>query len=607
MWIADLKIENFRGIRSCFVRFHENTVIIGPNNSGKTTIIEALALLFGRDRMIRSLTEHDFYGCDPQPADRINIRATVTGFSSDNPANHVDWFGDGRGVPKWYVVGTGEVLPARTATEQLLACQLAFSARFDRSMLEVESVRYFYDGTGTFEDVFAEENYVGISKRLMTELGFFLVPANRAWDKVISFGSELFKRLITAGGGPPADSVLSTRDQLRSPRQPLEADPNLLPIIEAINSEMSGFFPSAPELKLRLTATDSEGVLESVIPHFSQSDIGQVIPSRRHGNGLISLQWLLLLLQFGRLRAEQEKNFIMALEEPELHIPPSLQQRLVHRLQALSSQSIITTHSPTVAVITDPTKVVVIHKESGVLVAKNLLENPLTAVTPNSTRKLFQLNRVDTISALMHDLVVVPEGRIDFDIIKLLIRAVNLRQEWVNSATNDFGTAIGLIPTHDGSVVETYRLISSVHSKVSCIVDGDAAGIDYATAILGQAAPRSIIVTWPTDWTIEDVLGWIFEANPGEALRLVNQSIPTASPSIGDLITRLKSTDRAIGGLKQDYLVYEWIAEVIYEVKVCNERAQELLAGMAKALINQPSARFQQQHAPREKVYLFQP
>jgi putative ATP-dependent endonuclease of OLD family len=56
MQIADLRIENFRGIGSGHIRFGAHTAFIGPNNCGKTTVIEALALLFGRDRMERTLT-----------------------------------------------------------------------------------------------------------------------------------------------------------------------------------------------------------------------------------------------------------------------------------------------------------------------------------------------------------------------------------------------------------------------------------------------------------------------------------------------------------------------------------------------------------------------
>jgi predicted ATP-dependent endonuclease of OLD family len=37
MQIADLCIENFRGIRIGHIRFGAHTVFIGPNNCGKTT------------------------------------------------------------------------------------------------------------------------------------------------------------------------------------------------------------------------------------------------------------------------------------------------------------------------------------------------------------------------------------------------------------------------------------------------------------------------------------------------------------------------------------------------------------------------------------------
>jgi hypothetical protein len=111
--VAKLEIENFRGIREGVVRFAPHTVLIGSNNCGKTTIIEALALLFGRDRMVRQLTEHDFYGSNPQPPDRIRLIATITGFDGDDPARHTDWFRDDRGIVKWWNSVDSEVMPAR--------------------------------------------------------------------------------------------------------------------------------------------------------------------------------------------------------------------------------------------------------------------------------------------------------------------------------------------------------------------------------------------------------------------------------------------------------------------------------------------------------------
>lgn len=604
MWIADLKIENFRGIKSGKIHFSNHSIIIGPNNSGKTTIIEALALLFGRDKMIRTLTEHDFYGSDPKPKDRINLLATIVGFPSQKPEDN-DWFGEGRAVPKWYDSKTNQLLPTPNNDAKLLACQIAFSARFDKTTLEVETLRYFYDGDGEFEDVFMDDSCIPLSRRFTSELGFFLVPANRSWDKIISFGSELFRRLIASGGGQPADSVLAARDDLRNPSNPLEADPNLSKLVEDINSEFKEFFLSAPQLKFRITHTDSDGVLESVIPHFTHGDIPQIIPSRRHGNGLISLQWLLLLLQFGKIRASSSENFIMAIEEPELHIPPHTQQKLVHRLQAVSNQAISTTHSPTVASITDPTDILVIHNFNGNLVCKKLLEKPLDNSASNAIRNLFQISRSHTISALMHEMVLIPEGRIDFELIRLLTKAVDLRKGWINNGNNDFGITIGLVPTHNSAVVETYKLFSGLHSKVCCIVDGDKAGQDYIKTLLPISSSNTKILTWPKDWSIEDVIGWILSAGEAEVLSILSTSFRPFS-DISELISLLK-TDTKTNGYKGDYLAYEHIANAIYQIKECNKRSQDLLNNITAVISGQPSKLFKQQQSPNEKVYVFTP
>lgn len=252
MQIVELCIENFRGIRTARVRFGQHTVFVGPNNCGKTTMIEALALLFGRDRMVRPLTEHDFFGGDPQPADRIRLVATIIGFEGDDPAEHSEWFRDDRGVPKWWNPTAGIVSATRDDPSWPLACQIGFCARFDRSELEVETVRYFHDDD-TIGDLFLDEAHIRVSGRLIRDIGFFLVPASRTWDRVVSFGSELFRRVVASAGAQPAESVLGERDRLRAPAQPLEADPGLAPIVTELNSELAGFFRTGPLLQSATT------------------------------------------------------------------------------------------------------------------------------------------------------------------------------------------------------------------------------------------------------------------------------------------------------------------------------------------------------------------
>lgn len=575
MQIAKIEIENFRGIREGTVRFSPHTVLVGPNNCGKTTVIEALALLFGRDRMIRQLTEHDFFGSNPQPADRIRLVATVIGFDGDDPDQHMDWFREDRGVVKWWNPVDGSVNPARNDPAWKLACQVAFAARFHRPSLEVETLRYFHDDDAV-GDVFADESATAFSARLIRDIGFFLVPAARTWDRTVSFGSELFRRVIAAGEGQPSESVLSERDRLRAPQASLEQDERLAPIVERLNQELRGFFRTAPTLHLRVTATDSDGLLESVVSHYAHAGGNLPLPARRHGSGLLSLQHLLLLLQFGRMRAEAHEGFWMALEEPELHVPPPLQRRLVHRIQALSRQTFVSTHSPMVAALADPKGVAVLRNDNGALTSVPLLTSTLPAATPNSVRKLFQVNRVETIAAVMHEFVLVPEGRTDFEWLGLLVRAVDLHQTWATADECRFDSFIGVIPTHDGSVIRTVEAIGALHPRVIAMVDGDPEGVGYAADLVAAGAPNSgIIIRWANGQMLEDIVGWVIEADAAACLAAIQ--LDQAPATVGDLVTRLKSENRAAHGLKKDTSSYEIIAGAVGANDACCSRARSLL------------------------------
>ena len=580
MEIASLKIENFRGVQNGIIRFSPHTVLVGANNCGKTSVIEALALLFGRDRMIRQLTEHDFHGSNPQPADRIRLTATIIGFHDDDPAQHPDWFRDDRGIVKWWNAATGTVHPVRTDPAWRLACQIAFSARFHRPSLEVETLRYFHDDDSV-GDVFDDETATPLPARLIRELGFFFVPAARTWDRTVSFGSELFRRVVAAGDGQPSESVLAERDRLRAPEARLEQDERLSPIVDRLNQELSGFFRTNPTLHLRVTPTDADGLLESVVSHYAHNGADLPLPAKRHGSGLLSLQHLLLLLQFGRLRVEADENFWMALEEPELHVPPALQRRLVHRIQSLSRQTLVSTHSPMVAALADPSGVAVLRNEGGVLTSVSLLQSTLPADTPNSVRKLFQVNRVETIAAVMHDFVLIPEGRTDHEWLGLLVRAVDLHQSWAAADECRFDAFVGVIPTHDGSVVRTVAAMSPLHPRVVALVDGDPEGVGYANALAAAGAPNSgIILRWADGQMLEDVIGWIIDADAAACL----PNIPIDNPpaNVDSLVARLKDEVRATGGLKKDSSSYEAIAGAIGANEACCARARSLLNGITE-------------------------
>lgn len=574
MRVATLKIENFRGVRTGFVRFGKHPVLVGDNNTGKTTLIEALTLLLGRDRLVRELTEHDFYGSCPQPADRIKLVATIADFPDDDPERSSQWFREGRAVVKWLDDATGTVHPRRDNQTWKLCCQIAVQARFDHESLAVEMLRYFHDHDDPV-DPFAEDAPVVVPGKLIQELSFYLVRASRTWDKVFSWGNELFKRTVLAAAAQPAAALLAERDRLRAPDQPIDADPGIEPLIRNLNKELALSFPNAPQVQLRLTGTDSRSVMEAVSAHFAAAD-GLSIPAARQGSGLVSMQGLLLLLELGRARAAGGGEFLMALEEPEVHLPPSAQQRLVLRVQALSTQTFVTTHSPLVASMAAPTSVLILKKHDGVLSAEPFLEAPLPAAAQNWQRKFFQHSRVDVLSALMQPSLLVPEGRADFQLLRCILRPLMMTAGWVDSMSRPFGIEVGVVPTEDAKVVETHQLMARLHRHVCCLVDGDGEGKRYGERLMATPTPPAAVIRWNDGAMIEDAVGWILAADEVASIAKLTELSLVPPTSVADVVAYLKAK-------KMDIIAYEVVADAIAATPACRGRAADLLSGLACA------------------------
>lgn len=571
MKVSKLEIFSFRGIRQGEFRFHELTTLIGANNAGKTTITEALALVLGRDRLVRPLTEHDFHGSSPEAADRIKIIATLTGFIPNTSDQHADWFRWGRATIKWFDVDTGAVKAESTMATDQLACQVAFSARFDRETLETLTCRYFYDAD---MDPFEEEaGVVSVPQDLIKQIGFFLVPASRTWDRTISFGSELFRRVVAYAGGRPAEAVLVERERLRNPTAPLEEDEHLVELVAEINADIKAIFGTASDLKLRVTSTDSDGILEAIVPHFEGAS-PVALPSRRHGSGLISMQTLILLMRFGRLRVGRGDGFMMVIEEPELHVPPPLQRKLVRLMQSMTTQTIITTHSPTVAAVPEPHQLSLIVNSGGEAEGRPFCSAPLRNAS-NAVRGLLLSDRDATVSALMHAAVLIPEGKTDAGWLQLMVKALELNPDGIADEALTFAHDVGIIPTKDSRIADVFTHLNTIHPSLTCIVDGDGAGNDYVAICCGLPSPPTTIVQWPDNWAMEHVIGWIVEADIGvlASEELITEGVPQ---NAADFVAALSEKP-----MKTDEIVHKLIVDSITDSVACRTRIGHLLRTLA--------------------------
>ena len=585
MKLVAFSIRGFRGVQQVDMRFGQHDVLVGPNGAGKSTIIDALSLVFARTRLVRDLTEHDFFGSRPEATSRIRIVATLAGFDGDDPERNDTWFREGRAVPKWWNSSSGQIEPEAGHHAQTLCAQVAFAARFDLEDLVVESIRYFHDDDEV-EDPFLDDAIQPFPTRLFDDIGYYVLPARRTWEAAASFASELFRKAVATVGGIPAQTILQERDRLRVPAAPLEETAGLSPLVEHINRQLSELLPDAPRFQLRLTATDSESLLRALVPHYAGSD-GVPLPVGRHGMGLLSLQSFILLLELGRERMRTGKPFLFAMEEPELHIPPGMQRRLISQAVSVAEQTICTSHSPRIAAYYPATSVQILDRNPARLAATSMLPAPLDGSATNARRKLLQDDRARTVEALMHHRVLIPEGRSEYEWFRLLsdvLETGDIALADADADTPAFGTVIGVVPTHDGAVAEVYDALRTLRRGLVPLVDGDDAGAQKIDQIRRFDSMPELILRWRDGWTMEDAIGWILEGDEDAALVTLRDRLDREFESIDDLVGLFK-VKTGPGRLKTDYLAYEEVASVVGRLPGCRTRASALLEAVTLATL----------------------
>ena len=101
MKITRLIISNFRGIKFSTIIFNGDTVMVGDNNTGKSTVLEAIDLVLGPDRLSRKpvIDEHDFYAgeyiIDGTISNDIKIEVVITDLNEEQQShfrNHLEWW-----------------------------------------------------------------------------------------------------------------------------------------------------------------------------------------------------------------------------------------------------------------------------------------------------------------------------------------------------------------------------------------------------------------------------------------------------------------------------------------------------------------------------------
>ncbi|MFS2013441.1 ATP-dependent endonuclease [Azospirillum sp. CT11-132] len=348
MKIYSVEVENFRGIRSAKLVLPSHAVIIGDNNTGKSSLLEAIDLVLGPDRLNRRppIDEHDFYqgkylavpaeGATPTEAPKIIIKLTIIDLSIEQKAR----FGD---YVEWLKTGTGDFYDDPNpngvdAADIAAALRVTFIGAYDSEEDDFEGATYFS------RSIVESDTPTIFSKKDKQHCGFLFLRSLRTGSRALSLehGSllDLILRLkeIRPQMWEDTISTLSGLDVASDPKLGISG------VLDSINKSLKKYVPREWGMKphLKVSSLTREHLRKVVTAFIVTGNGDHAAPFFRQGTGTINMLVLAMLSQI----AEDKQNVIFAMEEVETAIPPYAQKRIVHELRKLSAQSIFTSHSP---------------------------------------------------------------------------------------------------------------------------------------------------------------------------------------------------------------------------------------------------------------------
>lgn len=341
MRITRLHIENFRSIRAVDIELAETTVFIGPNNAGKTAILDAIRIALTRRWGQRGtgFTEYDIHlpneDDDPKQSSGIVIEIHI------EEQTVAEW-------PEALLQNLDEISQIDPTTG-LNSIKL----RVNCAWSEEDSC---YQPSWTFLNA-ARTPLVGLSarrtnlERFWQYMPVFYLSALRDVNDEFSSHSQFWGRLLKEMEIPEALESRTKRVLNLLNQKLLKADPRL----EEITETLSGV--------TQIAASDREGGVNiQLIPNKASEILSKAqiilrnetdrpwLPLQNHGQGIQSLSVIFLFQAFVQHLLEDlyeaESSPLLALEEPETHLHPQAARTLWNHIRVLAGQKCITTHSP---------------------------------------------------------------------------------------------------------------------------------------------------------------------------------------------------------------------------------------------------------------------
>lgn len=383
--VTEVRVSNFRSLTNVTVELDDLTVLVGANNAGKTSFLEAIYAAVGAGR--KSLGQDDIHIGPSEAAAPLHRVATidilVCPFDADG--KRMDTFPAGSYWTSLW--GTGISQDVNFRDFMAFRTTLAWNPTKGDYVLER---KFLTEWKEPADWLTAKASTEGVGGEQLEHVALHYIDAKRDLEDDLRRQGSFWRRLTDNLGLSDPDiqdfeKILSDLNDGMVAKSPVlqHLRSNLSDISSVVSADSAAVDITPVARRLR-------DLSKGVDVTFATTG-AQAFPLSKHGMGTRSLASLLVFRAFMSWRyalAEHEgdqTHSLLALEEPESHLHPQAQRALFAQIKSIPGQRIVSTHSPYFAGQAKLSELRLFTKHAGVTRVERLQTQALTA---NDLRKL---------------------------------------------------------------------------------------------------------------------------------------------------------------------------------------------------------------------------